>query len=79
MKLTINLQRHYYHIISDMLDYLEVDGEVIKDRNDAHGTSYVENLPTINGFTFIKQLIKSRETNNYAWWLQFKNGLKVVD
>ena len=79
MKLTINLQKYQYLIISDMLDYLEVDGEVIKDRNDAQGTSYVENLPTINGFTFIKQLLKSRETNNYAWWLKYKSGLKECD
>ena len=79
MRFVVEVQRHQYRMVSDIIDYLEVNGEVIKDRYDAHDTSYVENLPTINGFTFIKQILNSQETNNYAWWLQYKNGLRVVD
>ena len=79
MKFVVEVQRHQYRLVSDIIGYLEVNGEVIKDRYDAHGTSYVDNLPIINGFTFVKQLLNSQETNNYAWWLQYKNGLRVVE
>ena len=78
MRFVVEVQRHQYRMVSDIIDYLEVNGEVIKDRYEAQGTSYTENLPTINGFTFMKQLLDSSETNNYAWWLQYKNGLRVV-
>ena len=79
MKFVVEVQRHQYRMVSDIIGYLEVNGEVIKDRYDAHGTSYVDSLPIINGFTFVKQLLNSQETNNYAWWLQYKNGLRVVE
>lgn len=79
MKFVVEVQRHQYRMVSDIIGYLEVNGEVIKDRYDVQGTSYVDNLPIINGFTFVKQLLNSQETNNYVWWLQYKNGLRVVE
>ena len=79
MKFIVEVQNHQYRMVSDIIGYLEVNGKVIKDRFGAYDTSVIEALPVINGFTFIKQLLNSNDTNNYCWWLQYRNGLRVVD
>ena len=79
MKFIVEVQNHQYRMVSDIIGYLEVNGEVIKDRFRTYDTSVIESLPVINGFTFIKQLLNSNDTNNYSWWLQYRNGLRVVD
>jgi hypothetical protein len=78
MKFVVEIQKHQYRMVSDIIPYLEVGGVVIKDRFDMVNTSAVENLPTINGYTFFKQLLESEKTRNYSWWLQYRNGLRVV-
>ena len=79
MKFIVEVQNHQYRMVSDIIGYLEVNGKVIKDRFGTYDTSIIEALPVINGFTFIKQLLNSNDTNNYSWWLQYRNGLRVVD
>ena len=79
MRFVVEIQKHQYRMVSDIIPYLEVGGVVIKDRFDLTDTSAVENLPTINGHTFFKQLLESEKTRNYSWWLQYRNGLRVVD
>ena len=79
MKFIVEVQNHQYRMVSDIIGYLEVNGKVIKDRFGTYDTSVIEALPVINGFTFIKQLLNSNDTNNYSWWLQYRNGLRVVD
>ena len=79
MKFIVEVQNHQYRMVSDIIGYLEVNGKVIKDRFGTYDTSVIEALPIINGFTFIKQLLNSNDTNNYSWWLQYRNGLRVVD
>ena len=79
MKFIVEVQNHQYRMVSDIIGYLEVNGKVIKDRFGTYDTSIIEALPVINGFTFIKQLLNSNDTNNYCWWLQYRNGLRVVD
>ena len=79
MKFIVEVQNHQYRMVSDIIGYLEVNGKVIKDRFGTYDTSVIEALPVINGFTFIKQLLNSNDTNNYCWWLQYRNGLRVVD
>lgn len=79
MKFIVEVQNHQYRMVSDIIGYLEVNGKVIKDRFGTYDTSVIESLPVINGFTFIKQLLNSNDTNNYCWWLQYRNGLRVVD
>ena len=79
MKFIVEVQNHQYRMVSDIIGYLEVNGEVIKDRFGTYDASIIETLPVINGFTFMKQLLNSNDTNNYSWWLQYRNGLRVVD
>ena len=79
MKFIVEVQNHQYRMVSDIIGYLEVNGKVIKDRFGTYDTSIIEALPVINGFTFMKQLLNSNDTNNYCWWLQYRNGLRVVD
>ena len=79
MKFIVEVQNHQYRMVSDIIGYLEVNGKVIKDRFGTYDASIIETLPVINGFAFMKQLLNSNDTNNYSWWLQYRNGLRVVD
>ena len=79
MKFIVEVQNHQYRMVSDIIGYLEVNGKVIKDRFGTYDAYIIETLPIINGFTFMKQLLNSNDTNNYSWWLQYRNGLRVVD
>ena len=67
MKFIVEVQNHQYRMVSDIIGYLEVNGKVIKDRFGTYDASIIETLPVINGFTFMKQLLNSNDTNNYCW------------
>ena len=74
MEVNIKLQKHHYHMILDMLNYLEIDGEIIKCRTDYTPT----NVKVMNGYTFVSKILECNRTKNYAWWLQFRD-IRVVD